>query len=335
MKNYEEMAQSVLKRRDKEVKRRRRAFLIGAPCAAALVVGAVGITAAAVSQSRRYINPYIGEPGEDGEFIFQDFRYDAETALASSQAADNAAEIAETIVGIDIAPEDWSPTIDYPNTNPNYWQTEINVIPTSILYDDDQELDENDFCEVSLEGLDSFYGLRFNRLGELHPDWMFSYDKLGTYRREKNDGIVASLEMYCTRNTLNYTTENGGKVSVSAQYLPFPPACLIHLPFQPADNKPGYTPEVNYEYDEDGNIIGASVGAYDPAASAAPAPAAGEQETNTDNGFVSIINGYNAVVLSDPNVGFLADIEMNTHVRIIASGLTEEEFIQVLDEFTM
>lgn len=66
MKNYEEMAQSVLKRRDMEIKRRRRAFLIGAPCAAAVLVGVVGIGAAVASSPMRgsYLNLAVGRDGK-------------------------------------------------------------------------------------------------------------------------------------------------------------------------------------------------------------------------------------------------------------------------------
>lgn len=374
MKNYEEMASSVLKRRDREIKRRRRAFLIGAPCAAAVLVGVVGIGATVAASNRgRVINPAVAKTSSDdlSDIIFQYYRTtltDASNATApaasespdtmiadttgTNNTASDAPAIAESTnvdlptsatetanaIGIDIAIDDNPNPIDY--TNPKSGQTEICIMYAALnIPEDNIELDESDFVEYSLESLDSFYGLRFNRLGQLYPSWKRSNDKLGIYRRVTNDGFIASCENYYTRNTLNYTTENGGKVSVSVQYAKFKPFVIGILPDKTEPAEPISTPEleVHIEYDENGNIIGMSTPAYAPT----PNATAPDQNPNTDTPGASIINGYEAQVFGnlskDASVDFdffVADIEMSSRVRIIAEGLSEKEFLEVLDNFT-
>lgn len=361
MKNYEEMAQNVLKRRDIEIKRRRRAFLIGAPCAAAVLVGVVGIGAAVASSPMRgsYLNLAVGrddtaanDTGTDGIGIEISYpSYTTENAPASSAVHDEisnagnsdncivppvpndtvsdsetSGEIAP-VTTVDIAidyPVDTDPPVnDY--TNPNAGVNDIKVLKLDefkatkiidIRYQDD-------FVPYTLENLDSFYGLRFNRLGELYPNWKLSYNELGIYRRETNDGFVAKLEMYNTCNTLKYTTENGAEIEVAAQYGKFEPVSDEML----TGDKPVYIPEpaVNVEYDENGNVIGMSTPAYDPTQN---------PNTPTPDEGVSTVNGYEALIYRDANGFFLADLDMGARVRITAEGLSEEEFLEVLDNFT-
>lgn len=354
MKNYEEMAQSVLKRRDMEIKRRRRAFLIGAPCAAAVLVGVVGIGAAVASSPMRgsYLNLAVGrddtdvnDTGTNAVGIENSYpSYSTENAPASSAVHDeissagnsdnciippvseNSGEIAPVStadIAIDYPVDTDPPVNDY--TNPNAGINDIKVL----------ELDEfkvnkivdvsapDDFVPYTLEQLDSFYGFRFNRLGELYPSWKLSYDKLGVYRRETNDGFVAKLEMYDTCNTLKYTTENGAEIEVAAQYGKFEPVSDDML----TDDKPVKipTPEIINEYDENGNLIGQTTPAYDPTKN---------PNTPTPDEGVSIVNGYEALIYRDANGFFLADFDMTSRVRITAEGLSEEEFLEVLDNFT-
>lgn len=309
MKNYEEMAQSVLKRRDIEIKRRKKAFLIGAPCAAAVLVGVAGIGTAVASQSRgKYINPVVDiAPG--------------------AAEVNSSAEIGESVSTADIAVAPDEPD-DY--TNPNAGINDIKVLNIDEIKQSTtvEVIGPDDFTPYKLEDLDRFYGLRFNRLGELYPNWTLSYDKLGIYRHETNDGVVASLEMYNTCNTLKYTTEKGAEIAVSAQYEKFVPVSdEMFTADKPVKIS---TPEPITEYDENGNVIGQTSPAYDPTKDPAAQPV-------PDEG-ISTLNGYEALIYRYTVEGldgyFIADINMTSRVRIIAEGLSEEEFLEVIDNFT-
>lgn len=401
MKNYEEMAHNVLKRRDAEIKRRKRAFLIGAPCAAAVLVGVIGVgkfAADTINERRLAVNTVVASGSEDDDFMLQvyttrrdenssqsnsggfaagsnidapdstiaektpaysterneigsaansDFIGDIEIAPApeiTESAPENSGEIApaysnsESVpattadIAIDL-PVDTDPFInDY--TNPNSGISEIKVLDIDSIDKIRQTtiveiLEPRDFTPYTFEALDSFYGLRFNRLSELYPNWKLSYDKLGVYRREKNDGFVASLEMYNTCNTLTYTTENGATVEVSAQYEKFLPVSDEMLTAdKPIKTQNSPSTEIITEYDENGNVIGMATPSYDPGKVTKPEP---------DEG-VSTVNGYEALIYRYALEGypetFLADLDMQSRVRIMAQGLSETEFLEVLDNFT-
>lgn len=382
MKNYEEMANNVLKRRDAEIKRRRRAFLIGAPCTAAVLVGAIGIGKFAYDRydERRLLEiadaaggfitqAYVTRPGESAAASTSNSSYSTEIAYSSNGdeigsaansdfigdieissapdsteiAPENSGEIAPaysssesvpattTDIAIDLPIDTDPPVNDY--TNPNSGINDIKVLNIDSIDKIRQTaeveiIEPNDFTPYTIEALDSFYGLRFNRISELYPNWKLSYDKLGVYRREKNDGFVASLEMYNTRNTLTYTTENGATVEVSAQYEKFFPVSDEMLTADKPVKIPA--PEIITEYDENGNVIGQATPAYDPTKNPAAQPV-------PDEG-VSTVNGYEALIyhytLDGYPDSFLADLDMQSRVRITAQGLSEAEFLEVLDNFT-
>lgn len=369
MKNYEEMAQSVLKRRDMEIKRRKRALLIGTPCAAALLVGVVGIGVVAASQSRGFINPVVDEIGTAVNNTATDaIGHDLSAITAEIETAPALTPGDNAIGSNDIAVEIDPPAIDYTNPNAGEYKKVLTYIDYPEPKDEQLDLDENDFTPYSLEQLDPFYGLRFNRLAALYPEWTLSYDKLGVYRHETNDGVIASLELVSTLNTLNYTTENGGTVSVSAQYKAFETPMIGDQKTTLERRKAPWTyPEVQYEYDADGNIIGASTPPYDPTASSAPAvntdaPVANAAAPSThfdadsledydvvseidlisnpeNSDLFTQINGYDALVLAvqynNQRVDhYVAYINMSSHVRITAYGVTRFEFEEILDNYT-
>lgn len=327
MKNYEEMAQSVLKRRDIEVKRRKRAFLIGAPCAAAVLVAAAGVGTAVASQSRgKYINPVVAFPPGAAE-------------------VNSSAEIGEAVSSADIAVAPAEP-IDF--TNPNVGQTNIHIVYAEDLHmDNGADVDGYDFTEYTLDAMNNFYGLRFNRLGDLYPEWDLSHGKIGAYSRtysETKAGVDVMVHEYGPdRNTLNYTTENGGKVSVIVQRDKFEPLSPEFAVPEKNTSTSIPAPEVHTEYDENGNVIGQTAAGYNPAAGREPDPNAQPPERVIcyPAEFSSIINGYDAIVCGQLTKGeisgvdfFAADIDMASHVRIIAEGLSEEEFKDILDNFT-
>ncbi len=387
MKNYEEMAHNVLKRRDDEIKRRKRAFFIGAPCAAAVLVGAVGIGKIAYDrfderrladlvESDYIIQNYVTRPNgggsnsggfaagsnidapdstvaektsansslsdmigssANGDFEISPAPEIPETAPESSgeTAPAYSSSVSEPVSSdtcIDLPIDTDPPVKDY--TNPNSGINDIKVLEidsidkirqTAIV----EVIEPRDFTPYTIEALDNFYGLRFNRLGELYPNWKLSYDKLGVYRREKSDGFVASLEMYNTCNTLTYTTENGATVEVSAQYDKFFPVSDEMLTAdKPVKTENSPSTDIITEYDDNGNVIGMATPSFDPGKVTKPEP---------DEG-VSTVNGYEALIYRYTLEGYpeiyLADLDMQSRVRIMAQGLSEAEFLEVLDNFT-
>ncbi|MBD5129265.1 MAG: hypothetical protein HDT43_05010 [Ruminococcaceae bacterium] len=385
MKNYEEMAQSVLKRRDTEIKRRKRAFLIGAPCAAAVLVGVVGIGAAVASQSRgKYIHPAVAKPIDNNanaagnnNIGFDAIGYDTPAASAaafpeyttgnidigSPEIAANTntdmPEIAsETNIDLPVSTADIEttpeiapvpntsapmttsldiaavepPVVDY--TNPNSGINDIKVLDIDKFNESVTGIVTfgDGFTPYGLEDLDSFYGLRFNRLGMLHPNWTLAYYDLGVYKRETNDGFIAKLELLYTQNALEYTTESGAKIYVAAQYGKFDPVSDEMLT---ADKPVIYPkPETYTEYDENGNIIAQGTAAYDPTKNPPITPEP-DEGVSTVNGYEALIYHYTGDLPDDiPEECFVADLDMNSRVRIWSMGLSEEEFLKVLDDFT-
>lgn len=328
MKNYKEMAQSVLRRREIEIKRRKRAFLIGAPCAAAVLVGAAGIGTSVAANSRS---------GQLQELI----HYTSDSNAVNGAADIGTAEIAEAVSSVDIAmvePEQ----IDY--TNPKVGQTIINITYVKELHmDNGADVDGCDFTEYTLDGLDRFYGLRFSRFSALYPEWELSYDKLGTYTKdytENKAGLdVCVHELTSNRNTLNYTTEFGGKVSVIAQLSEFEPLSPDFAGSEEDASESFPNAVMHAEYDKKGKLIRQWTQGYDPTASR---PADNANADNNKSGtYNSVINGYETAIYGQITKGttsdvdfFAADIKMSSHVRIIAEGFTDEEFLIILDDFT-
>lgn len=255
------------------------------------------------------------------------------------EVLDSFTERTDSDIAIDVPAENEPPVNIYANPNVGDTKKVITYIDHSEPQDKPNDLDENDFTPYSLEQLDSFYSLRFNCLGELYPSWTLSYGKLGMYRHEENDGFVASLKLVGTLNTLDYTTENGGKVSVSAQYEEFAmPMIGDHIATFKKNITPVY-PEVKYEYDEDGNIIGASTSAYDPTSNTSAPYVEGETNPDTGDAAWSKINGYDALivaVLNDENKvdHYTAYIKMASYVRITAYNTDQFMFEEILDNFT-
>ncbi len=326
MKNYEQMAHDVLTRRDAEIKRRRRAFLIGAPCAAAALVGVVGIGTAVASSNRgKHINLAVTTAGSGSAADANSGAAEiADTLRAddSSVSSETAIDVPE-IGSIDIATEDDPPVSDY--TNPNVGQNDIKVLDIDEFNIDEKPKDfsGDTFVEETLEELDRTYGLRFDILGQLHPDWELSYDKLGIYYHDSVNHEFATRGLICSRNTLNYTTSSGAKITVSAQYEVFQPISDERLTYMKPNDPSKYKEET--VYDDEGNPIGILGRPIDPNDLGEPEP---------DEG-VSTVNGYEALIYRDADGNFLADLDMMpAQVRITAEGLSEEEFLNVLDSFT-
>lgn len=306
MKSYEQMTKDVLKRRDEQLKssmKFRSAVQLAVPCASMAAI--VGIVCGVSTFADRKTGAAGSRPGEmvsSGDenlsHIFQSFQeHNSSPDIVTSDTSN---------ISIDILPIDPEKP-DY--TNPNAGQNDIHVLEVGKFNSDDGvETDPADFDPYSMEFLYSFYDLEFDRLTKLHSNWGLQHEPLGIYKRQSSDGFAVKLEMYGTRNTLNYTTEKGATISVSAQYPKFAPLSTEMFaedkPFEPILPK-------------------------DPAASFS-----GAVNPNTNDEGVSLVNGYDAYIYRDSNGNFAADINMASRVRFIATGLSEEEFLEVIDEYT-
>lgn len=313
MKTSEQMTHDVLERRDKELKersiKRRRIMKIGVPCAAALAIIAVcGADMAARSRGGYYVHNLINIPEFAGPEIFTS---EPEIFFQGYQSTN--------LLGVVEDPEQ----IDF--TNPNAGQNDIHIINVSNFnVDNGVATDPLDLDPYTMEQLYSYYRIEFDRLTKLHSSWKLQHEPLGIYKKYSNDGFAASMSMYCTRNTLNYTTDAGAKVTVSAQLGKFDPLSTEKFAKDKPFKAPSY--DVIDIYDENGNLIGQAATSYNPGNDVS--------RPVNDNG-VSMVNGYDAYIYCDSQGNFAADIDMNTRVRITADGLTEAEFLKILDEYTI
>lgn len=324
MKTSEQMTADVLKRRDEELKalpkkRRIKMAAIGAPCMAA--TAALGIvTFNFVHGANEFLNTYESVTLEDYTYMF--FHGGRGRYIHTNIAALGSGEM----INVDLAVENNSGQPDF--TNPNAGQNDIHVLNVNRLnVDPGASLDPNDFQASSVEELYRYYRVEFDKLTKLHSDWTESHDPLGFYIRYTYGTEFSSMETISTRNTLNYTTPNGAKISVTAQSGKFKP---LSSEMFAADKPYKITlPEPITEYDEFGNIIGQTMPGYDPDKD----PNRPEPPVN-DNG-ISKINGYDAYIYHESSSGsFAADIIMNSRVRITGEGLSETEFLEILDEYT-
>lgn len=290
MKSYEEMANSVLKRRDEAIKaagRRRRTVLkIGVPCAAVLTVAAVGGTIWAANR------------GERGSYMFKTSG-EAENEITSFHAY--------LVSSADIASED-SP--------PEEWEPNVPSVPDDIGFIALDEFDlsekktvvlnDKDFLPMTVEQLRVYYGgVNLDALSMAYPTLEKEHEPLGVYREEGSDGFAAWVRYYWTRNTIFYA-DGDKKITVSAQQGAFD------------------SPDPNYA-EPAREFAGTSDGSYDTAASR-PSMTVEEED-------LSVVGGYRAKFYKGAHGGFLVDLEMNCCVRIIASGVSEEEFVEIVRSF--
>lgn len=213
---------------------------------------------------------------------------------------------------------------------PDFDSSEPGKINTKIINVDKFNIpetpapDPNELREMTMNGVNRYFNVELDRLTIIHPEWTESHGKLGTYRHEENDGVTASMSIYYTTNTINYVTEKGAKISVSVQQGQFTPVSGEKFTEDMPVSRPAESTVV--EYDENGNVIGMTTPGYNPDTDPnKPSPSKN----------MSRINGYGAFIYRDANGKFLADIKMNSRVRITAEGVSESEFLELLNEFTL
>lgn len=219
MKTYEEMARDVLRRRDEELssitqasqlqsqinpppevvypaaskKRGKLGLLpkIAIPCAAAVLVGTVGLTVwknVKKDNSRgKYINPYVYED-EPGTPEYSDgvvFQIAAEQPESIYKGGKTEIYINEV--------EDWN-SYSFP-----------------LLL-------EEDFSPIEYN-INNYYGMEFDRLSKVYPEWESSHEPFGIYAHDEFNAEVASHRIIYTINRIDYTTDNNGSVCVVASLI--------------------------------------------------------------------------------------------------------------------
>lgn len=352
MKTSEQMTKDVLARRNKELKdnaaKRRRMLMIGAPCATALfIAAAIGIDSA-LPIEKRYIHKTIAREENSAAGYFSSGAPGAanDSIVNNSSAAPNEMTSGPEICSsgadssFNASGSGWVEPVGFDFTNPKSGQNDIHVIEVGAFNSENNTVvkDPMDLASFTMEGLYLYYGIEFDRLTKLHSSWGLQHEPFGIYKRQTSDGFSLSLTMYWTRNTLNYTTEKGAKVTVSAQIGKFDP-----LSFEQFAKDKHYTP--TYPYLDPPTYPDLSTPPYtsDPAASYGGAASFGgtgaynpENDPNrpTNDEGVSLLNGYDAYIYRDYKGNFAADIDMGTRVRITAIGLSDDEFLQILDEYT-
>ena len=214
MKTYEEMARDVLRRRDEEFLKiqqtshhnappevvypavtKKRSLLpkIAIPCAAAVLVGAVGVSVwknVHKNNTRwEYFNQGVAELDDLTPGMAQDYRDFADVYKGG-----------ENYICINKVKR---------------WNT-----------DNQPELLEEDFRAIDDDKINRYYGMEFDRLSRLFPEWESEHEPFGTYEHDEEDEIVASHAILSSTNSITYKPDTGGTVTISASYQRFSSASL-------------------------------------------------------------------------------------------------------------
>lgn len=167
---------------------------------------------------------------------------------------------------------------------------------------DTPNLDSCDFKQCTIEQLNDYYGIEFDRLTRLHKDWK-------EWHADYDDGLLgiytdpASGKIVYARNYINYQLPNGAFIDVTAKFGGE----------LPVENWNGFNNTTEYEttYSTINDC----------------------QAMLSRSGFAG--ESYNTVIYPNGDQNFGAVIKMrNTLVHFKTAGLTEEQFITVLKEYT-
>lgn len=299
MKTSEQMTMDVLKRRDEALKAKRSPIrcitAIAVPCAAALAITAT--VAGAYSIRGRFLNNTTAQP---------------ENAGTSDMGKPDIASISNI--------EDI--TLKNPNAGKyNYYFVFANHLIDGIKfiegYPNYESLSkpEYTFTPYTPQELNSYYGIEFDRLSRLHSDWSENIEHpLGIYYRDYSDDTISSREIICTTNTLNYTTPSGASVTVTARNSGFVSTLDgVHEAYDI-----GSGPYIIY--DEAGNKLREFEYGFWPDTDA--------YDEKTDRYKVEIYTD------ADDHSKHLAYINMGKWVKLYAEGLSDEEFFDLIKEYT-
>lgn len=225
MKTYEEMARDVLRRRDEELsnitqasqlqsqinpppevvypaapkKRGKLGLLpkIAIPCAAAVLVGTVGVSVWKNVRGRQSPNQMQGIAAE----------YDSNNTPNNTPAADENGDV------LQLAHEDRESIYKGGKT-----EICINEVEDWDIYNIPVLLGE-DFCPLDDDMINTYYGFEFDRLSRVFPEWESEHDPFGTYAHDEDDGFAASHRIIYTTNVIHYTNK-ASLVAVAASITP-------------------------------------------------------------------------------------------------------------------
>lgn len=315
MKTSEQMTMDVLKRRDEALKEKsnpvRRVTTIAVPCAAAFAVVATGVYFAAGHRGDNIRGDNI-----TGPFMGTMSKGTAEIGEISDDFCTSYPQTDLT----QVTDDDWF--LKNPNAGRYAFRTFVNeyiiddlkVIESSPNYNELSD-PKYTFTPYPANALSKHYLMDFDRFSRLHSEWSVSNDRpLGVYYLEESNAMTTSIELKCDTNTLNYITPDGAKISVTAQRGRFIPETVSSTSVE----RP--KPEVNYTYDENGNVTGAFTAGYDP-------------------GNIGTVSGSDNSIVTDiytnpEETEFLAYIDMGTWVKIYAEGLSGiDEFKELIEEY--
>lgn len=249
---------------------------------------------------------------------------------------------AEQVVGITAAGQapDYADDEEEPMEEPMPDDIVINHIEKFYL-PDDPDVSGSDFTPYTVEGLNDYYRIQFDALSEAHPDWKVEDGNFGIYTEDGNDGFIAWHKIVSTANTLHYVTPENAEIFVTAQHNAFP------APYTAIDtNEIGGTKSISTDGDDDTYITetsGYGAAASQPAISPPYDPAADTVDEEyiddvvpdtTDFPYSLIDDGHIIYIYQDDNGNYLADLKLNSDLRIIAEGMSEDDFISVIRCFT-
>lgn len=295
MKDYMQMAQSVLKRRDEilEHQKTRRTFPVkkviafGAPATAL----AVGVFAAAV---------HFGNTEE------LDFTSQTETFIENGTVSNFLTEPAQSTAAPEKEYEGKPDRIRFENVG--------------TLGFSDMAYDEKYFVPKTIDELNSYYHrdiLLLTASGK-YSDWEFSARPYGFYIDEGNDGTVAWRSLLSTENVVCYTS--GDKmVRVMLSSTGFgQPDSVSEIPAPPASETSANISESNITAFEE------YTPAFEGGLTSEPT-----EETSIINGFgVSLKKTANGEFFADLKYYDYC------HVGIYSIGISEEEFLSDVRAFT-
>lgn len=334
MKDYKEMAQSVLKRRDEELARlskkktSTKAFIIpAASCAAAAVLTVTGIAA---YKGGNFFKPVTSNneatstadliehtSSVSGEWTDVSGNGETVSSIAPNNSTTDAWTSApgseetgsEEIVAL---PGDG----DMPWTSEDPFQRKpYDGQPDKIEFKAadgftfaDMAFNEKYFEPHTLEELNNFYGVNLLTLSDKYADWEFSARPYGFYYEEGSGGGLYWRKELSSENMVCYSTDDK-LITVRMQFGEF-----------------NIQPKQEVAEHDVPKVITDEFGGQETAAYS------GTGELYVPEG---IINGFEVKLWKAENGDMFADLtHYNCHVGLYAHNISEEEFLEDLRMFT-
>lgn len=349
MKNYEQMARDVLKRRDEELqistarKSRYRFMKIAVTCCSALAVvvigGLVWTHVGTVSNGNNIADDDLSDSG----FQFQAYR-----SPNSKPTESMAAHSPEQDMGVDdIGVEEAADTVNVPTIGGGFdgadydSSADLDIAIEEPVDPDESDEDDNDniivnvcsefyfpeerdvsgwdYEPMTVEELCDFYKVPLNALSMAHPDWKEEHGKLGHYSKTTDDGFMVSHAIENV-GTLRYVTPDGADITV--------------IPDFGTPRDPSKAPETDKRDNSGAQTVSLPDGGMATASSPPMIPNEVGEEEMIDS---STLLGVPVTVYRNADGDYLADFQpygsadgLHGYLRVIARGMSEDDFIDVI-----